>query len=102
MKLKNHFTENTRNIWMGHWSCLQCQMNGNNRGGLELHHITGRDSNATVNGAVVCGECHKHFGHSKEEEKELFQKNLEVLRRKQYKLTDNDLQFMKEHPHLIL
>lgn len=68
---------------------------------LELHHITGRDSSATVNGVVVCTECHSHFGHSDDEEKYLFAKNLATLRTMRYEITADDETFMREHPHLI-
>jgi hypothetical protein len=100
MKLKNPFPDDVRNIWLDHWMCADCQTNGG--GMLELHHITGRDSNVAVNGVVVCNECHSHYGHTKEEERRLFARNLELLRLKGYQLTDEDLQFMEEHKHLIV
>lgn len=100
MKLQNPFSEETRLLWLDHHSCADCGTNGG--GMLELHHITGRDSNATVNGVVVCNECHSHFGHNKDEEQRLFAKNLAILKSKHYKLTEEDERFMEEHPHLLL
>jgi hypothetical protein len=99
MKLKNPFTDTTRNLWLDHWECADCGTNGN--GMLELHHITGRDSNATLNGVVVCHECHSHYGHNRDEEQRLFAKNLSLLVSKHYALTDNDVRFMEEHSYLI-
>ena len=100
MKLRNPFSKETRMLWIDHYHCADCGTNGD--GLLELHHITGRNSSATVNGVVVCHECHSHYGHSREEEQRLFAKNLAVLKTKHYKLTDKDLAFMEEHDYLVL
>lgn len=100
MKLKKPFSSETRNLWIDHWECANCGTNGN--GMLELHHITGRDSDAAVNGVVVCNECHSHFGHNRDEEQRLFAKNLALLKNKRYQLTEKDEQFMEAHPYLIV
>lgn len=100
MKLDNPFSQEVRNLWLYHYECADCGTNGG--GSLELHHITGRDSNATVNGVVVCTECHSHYGHNQEEEQRLFAKNLAILKGKKYQLTEKDEQFMEYHPYLIL
>lgn len=101
MKLANPFDHKTRELWRDCWECSWCGCNGQGVGGLELHHITGRDSNSPLNGAVVCKECHAHFGHGKDEEQRLFAETLRRLLAKQYKLSDRDESFMREHPRLI-
>lgn len=73
-----------------------------NCGGLELHHITGRDSNSAFNAAPVCGRCHAKMGHSKEEEQKLTARLLPVLRAKGYKPTEEDMQHLTNHPHLVI
>lgn len=100
MKMDNPFPEEVRNLWLDWWSCADCGTNGG--GMLELHHIVGRRSNSALNGVVVCTECHSHYGHSKEEEKRLFAKNLAILKAKKYQLTEKDEQFMEDHPYLLL
>lgn len=69
---------------------------------MSLHHITGRDSNSALNGVVVCNECHSHYGHSKDEEKRLFAKNLSILNSMKYTINDKDEEFMADHPYLII
>jgi len=101
MKLANPFTSATRELWRDWWECLQCGGNGQGVGGLELHHITGRDSNSPLNGAVVCKECHSHMGHSKDEERQLFAATMQYLLNQKYSLTKDDEQYMLDHPYLI-
>jgi len=69
---------------------------------LELHHITGRDSNSALNGVVVCHDCHSHFGHSRDEEQELFATNLQILFQKNYVITEHDLDFIRSHEYLVI
>lgn len=102
MKLANPFPDSVRLLWLGWWECMNCGSNGNERGGLELHHITGRDSNSALNGAVVCKYCHDHMVHTQEEERGLFTKVLIFLKGKRYQLTANDMLFMEKHPYLLV
>lgn len=81
MKLRNDFSLETRLLFEGVWECWICGQNGSNRGGLELHHITGRNSNEQTNAALVCQQCHSHMGHSKEEEEFLRRKTKIFLQR---------------------
>lgn len=78
-------------------------MCGTNGGGsLELHHITGRDSSATVNGAPVCHKCHEHICHNHDEEKRLTASVLQALLGMRYKLTEKDEQHFRDHPQVLV
>ena len=101
MKLRNPFSQKTRNLYLYRHDCDICGMNGQDDGGLELNHITGRYSSSPTNASVLCSNCHRQIGHTQIEERYLFQKNLKFLLREGYKLTEEDLEFMKKRPHLI-
>src|SRR5580698_7667740 len=66
MKLQYDFPLKVRNLFIGCWECWQCGGNGQDRGGLAIHHIWGRVSSSALNAAVLCGECHDHVSHSTE------------------------------------
>lgn len=100
MKLKNNFTNKTRNIFLGLWECWLCGQNGQNTNGLELHHIRGRDSKSPLNAAILCGVCHSHCGHNQEEERKLLQKTARFLCRIDYKFNVNDLKFYAKNKKL--
>lgn len=69
---------------------------------MELHHITGRDSNAATNGAPVCTRCHAKMIHTQDEEQRLTARVLQALLAMRYKLTDKDEQHFRDHPYLIV
>ena len=79
MKLRNPFSQETRLLFLYIYACFDC---GRSDRGLELHHITGRNSSAKENAIVLCIECHSRVGHTKKEEKrykeltEIFLENL--------------------------
>lgn len=93
MKLNNPFSEDTRNIFLYQYSCMNC---GRSDRGLELHHITGRNSNSPLNAIALCLDCHKICGHSFKEESKYLQIEIRFLLRNQYELTKKDLEFYKE------
>lgn len=60
MKLKNNFSQETRNLFIDvEYLCFLCGGNGQDSGGMELHHILGRESNSPYNASPLCKECHK-------------------------------------------
>lgn len=97
MHLKNPFSEHTRNLYLYRWDCDKCGSNQR----LELHHITGRDSNSPFNASLVCNNCHAHFNHNQDEERFLFGRNFRHLKKVQYKITKDDEEFMIKNKHLI-
>ena len=70
-----------------------CGGNGQDCGGLELHHIFGRVSSSPLNASVVCGKCHRQMGHSFEEQHHLLWRNLHHLARIYYKSDEDDQKF---------
>ncbi len=99
MKLNNPFPDETRNIFLYVYSCFKC---GRSDRGLELHHITGRDSDSAFNACPLCKDCHAHIGHSQEEEKELYLIVVQFLIQERFMPTEKDYQFLREHSYLIL
>lgn len=102
MFLNNPFSLDTRLLYLGVWYCWICGGNGQNKGGLELHHIVGRSSNSPLNSALLCHECHSHMGHSQEEERALFLKTLRFLRSIKYQLTSQDMYFMEDNKQRLI
>lgn len=97
MKLCNPFTQETRLLYLYRYDCDKC---GSNRS-LELHHITGRGSASPLNASLVCHDCHEHLNHNENEEQELFMINILFLIKEQYKITQNDIEFLRNNPRLI-
>ena len=97
MLLKNPFETEILIETKSHWYCWNC---GSNQL-LELHHITGRDSNSRLNGCVLCKECHNLVTHSQEERQRFT--NLAILFwwRKGYKWQEKDIEHLKAHPYLV-
>lgn len=94
MKLKNNFSQRTRELFMWNYECFVCGKNTWNA----LHHIKGRCSNSPLNAAPVCNDsCHINKGFSYEDDKVLLQKTLKYLLKKGYKLTKKDEAFIIEH-----
>lgn len=97
MQLKNPFSTKTRELYRDLWACMICGMNGTSTGGLELNHITGRDSSSAYNASLLCRLCHSHVGHSREEHIFLFHKNRKYLQKIGYVATEQDKEFIKKH-----
>lgn len=74
-----------------------CGSNGNQRNGLELHHILGRVSDSIFNCACLCGTCHSHMGHSREEHQQLFGLAVHFIKAVHYAPDDDDLKFVAEN-----
>lgn len=97
MFLKNPFSLDTRYLFFGVWSCWICGQNGSQRGGLELHHIMGRNSDSPLNASLVCKVCHEKLNHNQEEEQMLFFKTMRYLKSIHYQLTSQDMYFMEDN-----
>ncbi len=95
-KLKNDFTEETRELFFWNQKCWWC---GANHWDC-LHHILGRISNSPLNAAPVNNfDC--HIGNGKlsrfEAKKDLLKKTLEYLLESGYVLTKEDKQFKSKY-----
>lgn len=99
MKLDNPFPEEVRLLFLYVYSCFKC--NRSDRG-LELHHITGRDSDSAFNACPLCSLCHRHIGHTQEEEKELHGYTFVFLLKERFKPNEKDYNFLRTHSWLIL
>jgi len=97
MKLAHGFSNDVRNLYLYHTACFLCGCNGWGRGGLELHHIMGRVSSSAFNSSCLCGACHSHMGHSKEEHQRIFTETIRFLKDIRYKPTDEDWQFLEDN-----
>lgn len=96
MKLRNPFPQDVRLEYLYRYDCDLC---GSNQM-LELHHITGRDSNSILNASLLCHKCHETMNHSREEEKRLYEANRCHIERIGRQLTEYDMQFLADNPHL--
>lgn len=101
MKLRNPFPLKVRLLYIDCWTCWQCEENGQRNGGLEIHHITGRDSDSAFNSSCLCKKCHEHIEHTQEREAELFLKTLKYLYNLQYVPIQEDFDFIKAHPYVL-
>jgi 5-methylcytosine-specific restriction endonuclease McrA len=99
MKLHNPFSEDTRNIYLYQYACMDC---GRSDQGLELHHIRSRISNSPLNSYLICMVCHSKIGHTQEEEARYLQQTLRWLLSQQYELTQKDVDFYSENKKLYL
>ena len=100
MKLRNSFSNETRHLFFDtRFNCWDCGRND-----TELHHISGRterESDSPINAAVVCKKCHSRVGHTEEEEKRYFRKNLQYLTNvAEYTITEKDLKFINSNKRL--
>ena len=100
MILQNPFPDYVRNIYLDCWECWICGQNGTQTGGLELHHIQGRNSYSAFNSAPLCKLCHSMIGHTLEEEKTLMIKTAKYLVKHNYQFTEYDLQFYLNNKHI--
>lgn len=101
MKLQNPFDLRVRLLYLDCWKCWFCGQNGQQSGGLEIHHITGRDSKSAFNSSCLCKDCHNHIGHSQEEEQKLFLITIEYLYNLEYVPIQEDFEHISNHPYLI-
>lgn len=101
MQLQNPFTLSTRLLYIDCWQCWMCGGNGQDVGGLEIHHITGRDSNSAFNSSCLCKKCHTTIEHTHEREAELFLKTLMYLYNIEYMPTTKDYAFLSLHKYLL-
>lgn len=99
MQLNNPFPQETRLLFLYVYACFKC---GRSNRGLELHHITGRDSSSAFNACPLCHDCHVAILHTQEVEKELFNYVMEFLIRERYQPTEDDYTFLRNHPYLIV
>ena len=100
MKLQNPFSQQTRELFRDVWECGECTLNGQERGGLTLHHILSRVSSSPLNGIILCGVCHGKVGHAQEEHIKLLRKTLAYLIGQGYKLQDKDRSFVEDNYQL--
>lgn len=96
MKLKNDFTQETRELFIFNYTCFWCTQNHANC----LHHIFNRVSSSPLNACPINNfEC--HIGNGKlatfEVKKMLLKKTLSYLLKMGYILTEDDKQFKKKY-----
>lgn len=101
MKLANPFPLRVRLLYLDCWTCWMCEENGQRSGGLEIHHITGRDSDSAFNSSCLCKKCHTVIEHTQEREAELFLKTLKYLYNLEYEPNMDDFDFIRSHPYLV-
>lgn len=99
MKLDNPFPNEVRLLYLYCYSCFNCGRSG---AGLELHHITGRDSDSAFNACPICNLCHPHITHTHEEEKFLTGKVIQFHSLNGYEPQEKDWQHLREHPWVVL
>ena len=97
MQLSYPFPLEVRKMYIDCWTCWICSQNGQQSGGLELHHVLGRISDSIFNSSVLCHKCHSHMGHSQEEEQQLFLITLKYLYDLHYVPIEKDYDFLKMH-----
>lgn len=96
MKLKNNFSEDTRNLFLYHQYCQNCMSNNM----PSIHHIAGRLSDSPLNAVVLCHDCHAKCGHSEEEETKYFKIAHTFHTRNDYQVTEEDKTFINNYPRL--
>jgi hypothetical protein len=101
MKLQNPFSQETRELFRDCWQCWECGENGQRTGGLELHHITGRDSNSPLNASILCKGCHAHALHTNDEEAGYTMTTMKYLYGIGYSVTERDTEHLSKHPYLV-
>jgi hypothetical protein len=98
--MRNEFEDRVRLAFIDQWACGECGENGTRTGGLELHHIKGRESNSALNGIVLCKECHSHIGHSSQEENKYLEKTIKYLVAIRFNLIEEDLEFYHKYKYI--
>jgi hypothetical protein len=95
MKLKNNFTEESIRLFSNNQTCWFCGENHANC----FHHILGRVSKSPLNIAPLNNfQCHISNGliNTDKWKKILLQKTLKYLLSNNYRLTEEDLMFIKK------
>ena len=93
MELRNPFALKVRVLYLDCWECFKCGENGSRTGGLELHHIKGRESASALNAALLCKGCHEHMNHNDLEEEDLMIKSITYAVKYNYQFDEIDFQF---------
>ncbi len=108
MSLANRFSGEVFAEWQDWYICLEC---GKNTGNI-LHHIIspsnkyyvkGNHNTSILNSIKLCNEvCHLYNPelHKTYKTKEFLYKTIEVLKVKNYKLKDIDLEFLEVYKNL--
>lgn len=91
MKLKNPFSDSVRNNFLYVYSCFRC---GRSDRGLELHHITGRDSSSMINACPLCKDCHNSIRHNFEEETILRELTLRFYLKNEIDIPSDDVLYL--------
>lgn len=94
MKLSNPFLLEVRLLFLYITYCWECGSNGQDCGGLELHHIWGRISGSALNAAPLCKCCHDKVTHNQSEHHRLLRKTITFLHTQRYKLVNRDIHFL--------
>ena len=94
MRLRNEFTQETKELFVWNYECWICKMNHWNA----FHHIKGRSSDSPLNACPINNEvC--HIGNGKlatfDMQTELLKKTFDYLVKIQYELTDEDKRFIR-------
>ena len=98
-QLDNPFSQKTRLLYLYVFSCFGC---GRSDRGLELHHITGRDSSSAFNACPLCKDCHVKVIHIQTEERRYFNINQHFLSSERYQPIEEDWQFLRDHEYLVV
>ena len=99
MKLKNNFTDMTRELFMFNYECFWCKQNGWDC----MHHILGRVTDSPLNCAPIHNfECHIGNGLLATDagKSKLLNKTLQYLLNNNYELTSVDKLFKKKYENL--
>lgn len=96
------FSQETRNQFLYHQYCFKCKSNGWNRGGLELHHITGRGKfekfkDSIFNACVLCKYCHDSILHTPETHYYLTTLTFHFLKDIRYEIKQYDKDYLIEN-----
>lgn len=92
----NPFSKQTKALFEI-WECWECGQNGTATGGLDGHHILGRESDSPFNFAPLCRKCHDKVTHKQEEHQRLFLKTAMHLKCIRYEPKEKDWDFIKKN-----
>ena len=98
MKLRNGFTELTRELF---WQQNYCYICGRSDNGTQDHHICGRVSYSPYNLAKVCPGCHDRnhtqSPFTEDEKRKFLQKTKKLLDEMDYVPNEKDLKFLEDN-----
>jgi len=102
MKLKFPFKDNIRWFWFDYhnYKCANCGGNGENCGGLEIHHILGRVSDSILNSIYLCKKCHNEVRHTQEEHFKYLNYTKDFVEEVGYVYIQSDIIFYQNNIHL--